>query len=332
MEFTKTRSLAAGEKLFHEKSASAEVYYLRVGTLLILKGEILIGQVKPPAYVGELGPVLNMPRSTTVIAKTAASLDVYDGRELMAKLTLQSDMGIKFLRSLGDRFEMLRDRVNEYQYQVLDECLKIMSVHLSEKKIAEKRMGFADIKLVRREIEVALQQVMSRKDVVEDHAALYRMAKQHGVKDKFEAGVATRFRTWAPMDMKPYKIPRIETFSDFRTAAQNIAQKIVELTAVLAEYQKLGLSHLESEVIVMEETLPFKAREQILKELMLATYAKGSLDDFRRSVTEFDRAIKSLAEESGKSDMPLGSVAKKFSLEQPYMQALQAKWKEFLMK
>lgn len=332
MDFVKTRSLSKGEKLFHERDSSNEVFYLRVGTLLILKGEILIGQIKPPNFVGELGPVLNMPRSTTLIAKTAASLDVYDGKEMMAKLTIQNEMGTKFLRSLSERFEMVRERVNDYQYQILIECLKILAVHISEKKIVEKKLEFSDIKSVRREVEISLDQVLTRKDAVEDFAALHKMAKQYGVQDKFEKGIATRFRSFTPIDLKPYKIPRFDTFLDFRAAAQNIAEKTVALTKHLTEYQGLGLSRMDSEITLIEETMPFAVREQILKELMLATYAKGSLDDFKRQVTEFDRAVKALAEEPGHADMPLGPVAKKFALDQPYFKTLQTKWKEFLMK
>lgn len=332
MEFVKTRSLSKGEKLFHEKDMSPEVFFLRVGTLLVLKGEILIGQVKPPSFVGEMGPVLNMPRSTTIIAKSAASLDVYDGREMMAKLTIQSEMGMKFLRSLSERFDMMRERVNDYQYQFLMECMKILAILISEKKIVDKKLQFTDIKNVRREVEVMLDQTMTRKDAVEDYAALHKMAKQHGVLEKFEQGISTRFRAFELVDLKPFKLPRPDTFSDFRAGSQSIAEKIVTLTRCLTEFQSLGLSRLESEITLIEETMPFPAREQILKELMLSVYAKGSLDDFKRQVTEFDRSVKALVEETGHADMPLGPIAKKFNLAEPYFKSLQTKWKEFLMK
>lgn len=332
MDFVKTRSIGKGEKLFREREMSPEIYFLRVGTLLILKGEILVGQLKPTCFVGGLGPVLNIPRSATVMAKTAASLDVYDGREMMARLTVQSDLGVKFLRSLSERFDMIRDKVNDYQYQVLGECLKILSVHVSEKKVAEKKMEFGDIKLVRRELEVTLGQAITRKDAVEDYAGLNKMAKQYGVTEKFEKGVATRFKSFAPIDLKPYKIPRFETYPDFKSAAQSIAQKIIELIRRLTEFHALNLPRPDSEMVLIEESMPFAMREQILKELMLGKYAKGSLDEFKRSVTEFDRTVKALAEEHGHSDMALGSVARHFGLDEPYYRLLQTKWKEFLMK
>lgn len=332
MDFVNTRSLGKGEKLFHERDSSPEVYFLRVGTLLILKGELLIGQVKAPNFVGEIGPILNTNRSTTVIAKTPASLDVYDGRQMMAKLSLQSELGVKFFRSLIERFEMIRNRVDEYQYQILAECLKILAVHASEKKIAEKKLEFSDIKNVRREMEVALEQTMTRKDAAEDFATLQRLAKQHAVPEKYGQSVATRFRSFAPIDLKPFKTPKSEMFSDFKTGAQSVAEKIIVLTRHLTDFQTLGLNRPEMEITLIEETMPFQTRMQILKELMLSTYAKGSLDDFKRHVTEFDRAIKTLTEDQAQPDMPLGSIAKKFNLDQPYMKSLQAKWKEFLMK
>lgn len=332
MDFVKTRSVGKGEKLFREREMSTEVYFLRVGTLLILKGEILVGQLKPTCFVGGLGPVLNLPRSATVLAKTPASLDVYDCREMMAKLTVQSDLGVKFLRSLSERFDMMREKVDDYQYQVLAECLKILSVLISEKKVVEKKMEFSDIKLIRRELEVTLGQTITRKDAVEDYAGLNKMAKQYGVTDKFEKGMATRFKSFTPIDLKPYKIPRLETYPDFKSAAQNIAQKTIELLRRITELHALGLPRPESEMILIEEAMPFAMREQILKELMLGKYAKGSLDEFKRSVTEFDRTVKALAEEQGHSDMALGSVARHFGLDEPYIRSLQTKWKEFLMK
>src|SRR3990167_1709273 len=332
MEYVRTRSLNKGEKLFHEKDASTEIYFLRVGTLLLLKGDILIGQVKPTCFVGGLGPILGSSRVASVIAKTPASMDVYNGKEMMSKLTLQSELGSKFLRSLNERFDMIRERVNDYQYQYLEECMNVLAVHVSEKRIIEKKLPFSDIKLVRREVEVAFSQLLTRKDAVEDSAALSRMAGQHSVKEKYEKSVATRFRTFSPMDLKPYKIPRIDTFTDFRAAALSIAEKSVTLIRHLSDHQNLGLSRLGSEVSLIEETMPFAMREQILKELMLGKYAKGSLDEFKRTVTEFDRTVKALAEEGGQTELVLCPIAKKFGLDEQYMKALQAKWKEFLTK
>lgn len=332
MDFVKTRSLSQGEKLFREREPSREIYYLRVGTLLMLKGDLIIGQIKPPAFVGELGPVQNLPRSTTVMAKTAVSVDVYDSAEMLAKLTIQSDLGTKFISSLVDRFEMLRDRTFEHQYLVIVECKKILSVLMSERKVEDQKLGYGEMKNVRRDVEVLIDQVITKKDALEDFDKLQQLARRHLVLDKFDTDIKKRFKSVTFHDLKPMRLPRVDTFTDFKTAAQFIADKISLCLRYIGEYQSLGLSHLESELVLMEETLPFAAREQILKEQLLSVYAKGSLDDFKRQVTEFDRAMKALAEDRGTSDLPLAPIARKFGLDEAYMKALQAKWKDYLKK
>ncbi len=328
-----TRSLEKGEKLFHERDASREIYFLRVGTLLLFKGDILIGQVQAPSFVGEIGPILNVSRSSTMIAKTPVSLDVFDGKELVGKLSLRSDLGEKLVKSLAERFEMIRDRLNEYQYAILGECLKILALMISEKKVSDRSMNFSDIKAVRREMEVALDQMIMRKDGIEDYAVLIKMAKQYGLKEKYELALKNRFASFQPIDLKPYRRIPLDATSDFKQVAQLYAEKILVLTRYLADFHSLGLGQLESEIVLIEEALPFNAREQIMKELLLGKYAHGSLDDFRRQITEFDRTIKALCEESGRgAELPLAPIAKKFNLEQEYIKALQAKWKEYLAK
>ncbi len=332
MEFVKTRSLNQGEKLFRERDSSREIYHLRVGVLLMLKGDLIVGQVKAPAFVGEVGSILGLQRGTTVIAKTSSSVDIYDAAEMMAKLTTQSDLGSKFIHNLVERFDMLRDRAHEYQYLALDECKKILSVLISEKKVEERKLSFSDMKGVRRDVELLIDQVVTRNSGSEDFAAMQQMAKKHNVADKFQDGLNKRFRALTFHDLKAQKIPRVDTFQDFKTAANFICEKIALMLKYVADYQMLGLSHLESELVMMEETLPFAAREQILKEQLLSVYAKGSLDDFKRQVTEFDRAVKTLTEDTGRTDLPLAPLARKFGLGDAYMKSLQTKWMEFIKK
>ncbi|MBI4179908.1 cyclic nucleotide-binding domain-containing protein [bacterium] len=330
MDLARSRSLGQGEKLCKEGDPSAELYWIRTGTILILKGSVIVGQVGALSFVGEIGVVLGQPRSMTLIAKTPCVLDIYDGGSFMAKLSLNSDHGVKFLRGLSERFELIRNRVTEYHNAFLDECLKILAVLISEKKMTEKKLQFTDMKNIRRDVEVMLAQNLTRRDAVEDFSNLHKAARSTGVSDKFQAGVTNRFKSFAPMDLKTFRVQRPETFPDLQTAARDVVRKILDMSDQLVACQSLGMARLESELILIEETLPFDAREQILKELMLGKYAKGSLDDFRRQITEFDRSVKALAEEPGHKNMPLASVAKRFELDREYIGRLQDKWKEYL--
>ena len=60
-------------------------------------------------------------------------------------------------------------------------------------------------------------------------------------------------------------------------------------------------------------------------------FAEMVIEVMQRHVTDFDRAVKLLSEEPGYETQPLSPLAKKFNLDVQYVQALQKKWKEFLM-
>ncbi len=81
--------LAPGEVLFRQGDQSDVVYLLREGEIEILRehadgSDELIRVMAPGSYFGELGPMLNMPRSATARARTQAELTAYSVREFRA--------------------------------------------------------------------------------------------------------------------------------------------------------------------------------------------------------------------------------------------------------
>lgn len=83
------RKVPAGEYLIREKSASSGCYVLMTGQLRVVRGESgeQLNTLRPPALVGEIGPVMSKPRNASVIADEASSvffIPVIALREAMA--------------------------------------------------------------------------------------------------------------------------------------------------------------------------------------------------------------------------------------------------------
>ncbi|MDX6285727.1 MAG: putative transport system ATP-binding protein [Frankiales bacterium] len=79
-------TLAKGDVLFEQGSRGGRVYYVEAGRMEILRvqadgtEEHLI-YVEPPAYFGEMGPMLGLPRSATARAVTKSVLTSYSVRD-----------------------------------------------------------------------------------------------------------------------------------------------------------------------------------------------------------------------------------------------------------
>ena len=78
-------ALAAGESLFHQGDPSELVYVVEEGEIEVYReradgGEEILASVGAGNYVGELGPMLNLPRSASARAKAASRLTGYSVR------------------------------------------------------------------------------------------------------------------------------------------------------------------------------------------------------------------------------------------------------------
>jgi putative ABC transport system ATP-binding protein len=77
--------LADGEILFRQGERGELIYHVESGLLEVYReladgGEEVVAQVKPGSYVGELGPILNLPRSASVRAMGEAFVIGYTVR------------------------------------------------------------------------------------------------------------------------------------------------------------------------------------------------------------------------------------------------------------
>lgn len=318
-----TRGLVRGELLFYEGDPSRDIFVLNIGTLLVLKGSIVICELHPPSFIGELGCIMNASRSTTVIAKTPAALDVHSGKDFTGSLTLESEQGMEFLEGLVRRFEATRERVNEYQYRIISECLAILAVLIAEKQIAETQAIPSEIKKIRPGIAAALGQLIRNDDAVEDFAVLKRTAEKHGLKPKFDAALFSQFRSFTPLDLSSFKAAPLNTYVNFKIAAADIAEKIIVLTRYLADFQALELMPVNARIAHAERSLPFEVREQCLREIFLGTRKNHPRDEFKAVQEEFNTALKLFKSDEKHPARSLFPISRTFEIDRPYLKSLQ---------
>ena len=99
----RTEHVPAGEPFIREHSASSGAYVLTEGRLRVVDTDSgkHLNTFTPPALVGEIGPILNRPRTASVIAEVPSTLlflSIFALREAIA-----DDPG--FERALRDEIE-----------------------------------------------------------------------------------------------------------------------------------------------------------------------------------------------------------------------------------
>jgi putative ABC transport system ATP-binding protein len=94
-------TVAAGETLFRQGDPSDHVYLVAEGTIEVLQERSdgstdLLTVLEPGRYLGELGPLLGLPRSATARARTDCTLEIQSPQQFRARMGQVS---------LGDRVE-----------------------------------------------------------------------------------------------------------------------------------------------------------------------------------------------------------------------------------
>lgn len=318
-----TLKLGRGVKLFFEGDPSKDIFFLTSGTLLVMKGAVQICELTTPAMIGELGCILNAPRSTTVFAKTPAELTVKDGKEMLSRLKLESGDGIKILEGMAKRFDLTRTFVIEYQHKIINECMKILAVLIAEKQVEEKDLKPSVVKKLRSDAEIILARGIHREDPAEDLKSLKTDADKYRVKKRFDAVLAGQFRSFTPLDLEPFNLPSLKAYLNFKTATEDIARKIVVLTRYLADFQTLDIPAMDTQIIQIEKNLPFGARARLLREIVASGRNAANPEDVKRAA-EFEAAIDSFTADPGHASRSLLPVAKCFDADPSYVRSLQA--------
>ena len=103
------RHLRPGQILAKEGARGTEMYFIRKGTLAIVKGvtggiEQVVAQIGAGEFVGEMALFDHRPRSATIRAETEAELLVLDRNAVQVLVNINPATAAAFLRALSEEF------------------------------------------------------------------------------------------------------------------------------------------------------------------------------------------------------------------------------------
>jgi CRP/FNR family cyclic AMP-dependent transcriptional regulator len=112
------RRLRAGQVLAKEGARGTEMYFIRQGTLAIVKNitggvEQVVARIGAGEFVGEMALFDRRPRSATIRAETDADLLVLDRKAVQALVNMSPATAAAFLRALSEEFITRLRRSNQ---------------------------------------------------------------------------------------------------------------------------------------------------------------------------------------------------------------------------
>ena len=112
------RHLRPGQVLAKEGARGSEMYFIRAGTLAIVKGvtggiEQVVARVGTGEFVGEMALFDRRPRSATIRAETDVELLVLDRKAVQLLVNLSPATAAAFLRALSEEFISRLRRSNQ---------------------------------------------------------------------------------------------------------------------------------------------------------------------------------------------------------------------------
>ena len=112
------RRLRAGHVLAREGARGTEMYFIKDGTLAIVKGvtggiEQVVARIGAGEFVGEMALFDRRPRSATIRAETDAELLVLDRNAVAVLVNLNPVTATAFLRALSEEFIARLRRSNQ---------------------------------------------------------------------------------------------------------------------------------------------------------------------------------------------------------------------------
>jgi CRP-like cAMP-binding protein len=112
------RRLRAGQILAREGARGTEMYFIREGTLAIVKGvtggiEQVVARIGAGEFVGEMALFDRRPRSATIRADSDAELLVLDRKAVAVLVTVNPATAAAFMRALSEEFIARLRRSNQ---------------------------------------------------------------------------------------------------------------------------------------------------------------------------------------------------------------------------
>ena len=129
------RHLRAGQVLAKEGARGTEMYFIREGTLAIVKGvtggiEQVVAQVGAGEFVGEMALFDRRPRSATIRAETEVQLLVLDRNAVAVLVNVNPATAAAFLRALSEEFISRLRRSNQLIAELTCAVLEASGFHV----------------------------------------------------------------------------------------------------------------------------------------------------------------------------------------------------------
>lgn len=102
-----------GQFIIGEGEASTQVFVLIDGSAEVVSRDVTVGEIKPPELFGEIGFLLNQPRTASVVATTACTVQVVDTEAFVELIKVNPPLFMSLASTLAGRIVDLNDRVVE---------------------------------------------------------------------------------------------------------------------------------------------------------------------------------------------------------------------------
>lgn len=95
-----------GQTIIQQGEQGSGFFILKSGTLEVYKDDILLAVIMYPGTIfGEMGDILERPRTCTIKAKNASKIVYYDVDSLDSLVRTQPDIAVKLIRTLASRLD-----------------------------------------------------------------------------------------------------------------------------------------------------------------------------------------------------------------------------------
>ncbi|MEW5693860.1 MAG: cyclic nucleotide-binding domain-containing protein [Candidatus Hydrogenedentota bacterium] len=280
--------------LFMEGEESDCAYILKEGRLKVYKNEQLIAELEElDTFVGELGLILNMPRTATVkVARTSRMLVVPAPIENIISSSpgfLQDLVNILF-----SRLEVTYNRVLKYEEWILEEFIKIFLYELITVESPKFGGNFGKLAEYKDTAKRVILDKMGKDNMEHNYQVLYQFAREQRIYKEFDRSMKKRFPSYKPLDLRTY-MPEYSV--DFVSIVEGmeylkiIASKIVELSKRLVSYEGANIQKIESDIIELEEILPYLERENLIMRAFLDKFCYGRIESIREKKRNLDRML-----------------------------------------
>ncbi|KAK4658385.1 hypothetical protein QC762_101370 [Podospora pseudocomata] len=106
---------SAHDHILTEGDEAKAMYWLVRGVVAVTSrdGEAVYAELKPGAFFGEIGVLMDMPRTATIIARTKCMLAVLKKEDLQAELPKYPEMGTAIRQEAQERLSILKKKRQE---------------------------------------------------------------------------------------------------------------------------------------------------------------------------------------------------------------------------